>query len=200
MCAVESIGISRCSPRPTCATAGRQRREAAACSMRARMLTRARMRRATPSTAWLALASVFLKRDGSPYQTVTKKSGFPDDASPAEGADARRARGTRPGCGADRAARRTSQSAAADILAGAVGDSGSACSAVLPVAVAELQIVFQSQGQAGLHRGARCERCRRWDRARSRPIWRWPSTIACSTCWSMSFRTRRLASSICSSG
>lgn len=97
--------------------------------------------------AWLGLASVFLKRDGSPYQTVTKKSGFPTThpqqkeqmlgvlAELAQDAELIAQLGAlrnlpRPTYSLDQWA----------IL--------EALLSVLPVAVAELQIVFQSQGQA----------------------------------------------------
>ncbi|MBM0105563.1 UvrD-helicase domain-containing protein [Steroidobacter sp. S1-65] len=97
--------------------------------------------------AWLALASVFLKKDGSPYQTVTKKSGFPTThpeqkqqmlavlADLAQQTDLIAQLGalrTLP-----RAAYSQEQWAILDALLG-----------VLPVAVAELQLVFQAQGQA----------------------------------------------------
>lgn len=97
--------------------------------------------------AWLALASVFLKRDGSLYQVVTKKSGFPT---------------THPEQKARMLAALQELSAETELVSqlGALrnlprGTYGpdqwailEALLAVLPVAVAELQLVFQSQGQA----------------------------------------------------
>jgi ATP-dependent helicase/nuclease subunit A len=97
--------------------------------------------------AWLALTSVFLKRDGTPYQTVTKKSGFPTThphekermlallaelAQDSELISQLGALRTLP--------RPTYSDEQWKIL--------EALLAVLPVAVAELQLVFQSHGQA----------------------------------------------------
>lgn len=97
--------------------------------------------------AWLALASVFLKRDGTPYQTVTKKSGFPTthptDKERMLGVLADLAQDTDliTQLGALRHLPRPSYSQEQwEIL--------EALLTALPVAVAELQLVFQSQGQA----------------------------------------------------
>ena len=97
--------------------------------------------------AWLALASVFLKRDGSLYQTVTKKSGFPT---------------THPDQKAQMLATLQELAEHADLVAqlGALRQLPrptysaeqwailEALLSVLPEAVAELQLVFQSQAQA----------------------------------------------------
>jgi ATP-dependent helicase/nuclease subunit A len=108
---------------------------------------------ACPSTqsdtidGWLALASVFLKHDGSPYKTVNKKSGFPT-THPQE---KDRMLGVLAELAQDEALidhldalrslpRPTYSSEQWAIL--------EALLAVLPVAVAELQLVFQSQGKA----------------------------------------------------
>jgi len=97
--------------------------------------------------AWLALASVFLKRDGSPYQTVTKKSGFPTTHPQQKeqmlGALAELAQDSAliAQLGALRNLPRPTYSTEQWAILEAL-------LAVLPVAVAELQIVFQSQGQA----------------------------------------------------
>lgn len=97
--------------------------------------------------AWLALASVFLKRDGSPYQTVTKKSGFPT-THPREkeqmlGVLAELGQDVEliAQLGALRSLPRPTYSRDQWAILEAL-------LAVLPVAVAELQLVFQSQGQA----------------------------------------------------
>jgi ATP-dependent helicase/nuclease subunit A len=97
--------------------------------------------------AWLALASVFLKRDGTPYQTVSKRSGFPT-THPAE---------------KERMLELLAELAQdGDLVAHLAALRNlprphysqeqwrilEALLAVLPVAVAELQLVFQSQGQA----------------------------------------------------
>ncbi|WP_129648407.1 UvrD-helicase domain-containing protein [Peristeroidobacter agariperforans] len=97
--------------------------------------------------AWLALASVFLKRDGSPYQTVTKKSGFPTTHPQQKeqmlGVLAELAQDAEliAQLGALRNLPRPTYSPEQWTILEAL-------LAVLPVAVAELQIVFQSQGQA----------------------------------------------------
>lgn len=97
--------------------------------------------------AWLALASVFLKRDGSPYQTVTKKSGFPT-THPREKeqmlavlAELGQDETLIAHLGALRSLPRPTYSQDQWAILEAL-------LSVLPVAVAELQIVFQSQGQA----------------------------------------------------
>lgn len=96
---------------------------------------------------WLALASVFLKRDGSPYQTVTKKSGFPT-THPQE---KERMLGALAELGQDEEL--IAQLGALRNLPRPTYSEEQwaileALLAVLPVAVAELQIAFQSQGQA----------------------------------------------------
>lgn len=97
--------------------------------------------------AWLALASVFLKRDGSPYQTVTKKSGFPTTHPQQKeqmlGALAELAQD--PELIAQLGALRSLPRPTYSLEQWAILE---ALLAVLPVAVAELQIAFQSQGQA----------------------------------------------------
>nr|WP_298727526.1 UvrD-helicase domain-containing protein [uncultured Steroidobacter sp.] len=96
---------------------------------------------------WLALASVFLKRDGSPYQTVTKKSGFPTthprekERMLAALAELGQDEELIAQLGALRNLPRPTYSEEQWAILEAL-------LAVLPVAVAELQIVFQSQGQA----------------------------------------------------
>ncbi len=97
--------------------------------------------------AWLALASVFLKRDGSPYKTVTKNSGFPT-THPREKeqmlavlAELGEDETLIAQLGALRSLPRPTYSEDQWAILEAL-------LAVLPVAVAELQIVFQSQGQA----------------------------------------------------
>jgi ATP-dependent exoDNAse (exonuclease V) beta subunit len=96
---------------------------------------------------WLALASVFLKRDGSPYQTVTKKSGFPTTHPQQKeqmlGVLAELAQD--PELVAQLGALRNLPRPTYSPEQWAILE---ALLAVLPVAVAELQIVFQSQGQA----------------------------------------------------
>jgi ATP-dependent helicase/nuclease subunit A len=97
--------------------------------------------------AWLALASVFLKRDGSLYQVVTKKSGFPT-THPDEKArmlGALQELSTQAELIAQLAALRNLPRPAYAPEQWAILE---ALLAVLPVAVAELQLVFQSQGQA----------------------------------------------------
>jgi len=97
--------------------------------------------------AWLALASVFLKRDGSPYQTVTKKSGFPTTHPQQKEqmlgvlADLAQDAELIAQIGALRNLPRPTYSLEQWAILEAL-------LAVLPVAVAELQIAFQSQGQA----------------------------------------------------
>ncbi|HEY0942160.1 MAG TPA: UvrD-helicase domain-containing protein [Steroidobacter sp.] len=97
--------------------------------------------------AWLALTGVFLKRDGTPYQTVTKKSGFPT-THPAEkermlGLLAEMAQDPElivRLCALRTLPRPSYSEEQWRIL--------EALLAVLPVAVAELQLVFQAHGQA----------------------------------------------------
>ncbi|HEY0684882.1 MAG TPA: UvrD-helicase domain-containing protein [Steroidobacter sp.] len=97
--------------------------------------------------AWLALASVFLKRDGTPYLTVNKKSGFPtthpEEKERMLGALAELAQQT--DLVAQLVALRTLPRASYSQEQWAILE---ALLAVLPVAVAELQLVFQAQGQA----------------------------------------------------
>jgi ATP-dependent helicase/nuclease subunit A len=97
--------------------------------------------------AWLALSSVFLKRDGSLYQTVTKKSGFPT---------------THPEEKARMLAALAELSEETELLGQLAGLRNlprptyapeqwailEALLSVLPEAVAELQLVFQAQAQA----------------------------------------------------
>jgi ATP-dependent helicase/nuclease subunit A len=97
--------------------------------------------------AWLALASVFLKRDGSPYQTVTKKSGFPTTHPEQK----ERMLGVLAELGQEQeliahlGALRTLPRPAYSQDQWAILE---ALLSVLPVAVAELQLVFQAQGKA----------------------------------------------------
>ena len=71
---------------------------------------------------------------------------------------------------------------------------------LLPQAVAELQLEFQAQGKADYVEVALACICAHSDLPRSQPIWRWPSTIACNTSWSMNSRTLRSRNSICWNG
>ncbi|MDY6946620.1 MAG: 3'-5' exonuclease, partial [Pseudomonadota bacterium] len=97
--------------------------------------------------AWLALGSVFLKRDGSPYQSVTKKSGFPT-THPEE---KERMLGLLAELGQDEGL--VAQLAALRQLprpaySSEQWDILEALLSVLPVAVAELQLVFQAHSKA----------------------------------------------------
>ena len=131
-------------------------------------------------------------------KTVTKKSGFPTTHPEREGANAG-------GAAAELASGRES---IAHLGALAVCRDRllremqwailEALLAVLPLAVAELQLVFRRRA-GGLHR-SRCARCRRWAPAMSRRTWRWRSTTDCRICWSTSSRTRRSRNSICWNG
>ncbi|MBL8266763.1 UvrD-helicase domain-containing protein [Steroidobacter sp.] len=97
--------------------------------------------------AWLGLASVFLKRDGSPYLTVNKKSGFPT-THPEE---KERMLGLLAELGQDHELV-AQLGMLRNLPRGSYTEEQweilEALLAVLPVAVAELQIAFQSQGQA----------------------------------------------------